>query len=347
MVAWRPPPNVSRRVSAGDRRPFDVAGYACAVERDGQAHRDRRRARARGTLGRAFARACEVRGLAFVALGRDALDVTHEDSCAATLAALGAWSVINCAGFVRVDDAERERVACHASNTTGAAVLARVCGAAGVKLISFSSDLVFDGRKRSPYVESDRVAPLCEYGRSKALAEVMVLDACPSAMVVRTAAFFGDDDASFVTAALRALAMAEPFVATDDVVVSPTYVPDLVEAVLDLAIDGECGIWHLANAGALTWHALAAEAARVAGVRADALVAAPLAERPVTARRPMYSVLGSERSSIMPTLDNALARYARARSWENGGRPTTSVAAAADDDPNDSQMRSAMSGAVR
>jgi dTDP-4-dehydrorhamnose reductase len=186
--------------------------------------------------------------------------------------------------------------------------------------VTFSSDLVFDGAKRAPYVESDGVRPLCEYGSSKAAAEVMVLELDPCALVVRTAAFFGEhDDYNFVTRAVRALVDCQPVTAPNDVVVSPTYVPDLVDTVLDLAIDGENGVWHLANAGAITWEALAREAAALGGVSAAMLTGVPVETLRLPARRPVYSALTSERAAIMPSLDDALARYARARPWERHG----------------------------
>ena len=91
-------------------------------------------------------------------------------------------------------------------------VLARACGELDTKLVTFSTDLVFDGKKATPYVESDTVRPLCSYGRTKADAEVLVLAATATALVVRTAAFFSDhDDYNFVTRALRSLAVGEPF----------------------------------------------------------------------------------------------------------------------------------------
>lgn len=277
-----------------------------------------------GTLGRAVTRACDARELEHVALPRTALDIADEHAVAQTLALLRPWCVINCAGFVRVDDAERERNACRRTNAEGAATLARACASHGAKLVTFSTDLVFDGAKRSPYVESDAVRPLCEYGRTKAEAERAVLVAARDALIVRTAAFFGDhDDYNFVTLALRALAAGEPFEVTNDVVVSPTYVPDLVDSVLDLAIDNAHGVWHLTNDGAVTWEELAREAARVAEVGTSSLRGVSVAELRLPAPRPLYTAMTSERATIMAPLGDALTRYARARSWE---RPRAAVA---------------------
>ena len=270
-----------------------------------------------GTLGRAFKRACDARGLAYVAVDRRSLDITTESAIAGAVETMRPWCVVNCAGFVRVDDAERERRACHAGNVLGAARLAEACAAYNVKFVTFSSDLVFDGDRQSPYLESDTPRPLGEYGRSKAAAEVLVLDVAPTALVVRTAAFFGDDDdANFVTLALRSLSQGSVFTALNDVVVSPTYVPDLVDAALDLAIDDERGLWHLANAGAVTWEELARDAARVGGVSDQSLTGIALDALGLVARRPRYSALASERAAVMPPLSDALARYAMARPWE-------------------------------
>ena len=266
---------------------------------------------ARGTLGRAVARACEARGLEYRLLTRQEMDIAEPESVAAAFRDIEPWAVVNAAGFVRVDEAEARPDACRRENAQGAAVLAEVCAGRAVPLVTFSTDLVFDGAKAKPYVESDPTRPLNVYGRTKAEAEARVLERWPSALVVRTSAFFGPwDDSNFVTVALRALAAGHPFAAADDAVVSPTYVPDLVDATLDLLIDGESGIWHAANVGAATWADLAEAAARAAGVPTDALERVPTAALGLPAERPRSSALASERGTLLPALDDALARYA-------------------------------------
>jgi dTDP-4-dehydrorhamnose reductase len=273
---------------------------------------------ATGTLGRAFARVCDARGLPYRLLSRQDMDIAVPDSVAAALDALAPWGVVNTAGYVRVDDAEREPERCFRENADGPAVLAAACAARGVALITFSSDLVFDGTKGAPYVERDRVNPLNVYGRSKAAAEARVLDAHPGALVVRTSAFFGPwDEHNFVSIALRALAAGERFVATSDVVVSPTYVPDLAGTCLDLLAAGRSGLMHVATAGAVTWAELALRAATAAGVDARGLDARPMAALRLPAPRPRYSPLVSERGVSLPPLDDALARYVRQR-WPAG-----------------------------
>ncbi len=268
---------------------------------------------ATGTLGQAFARICTVRGLPYRLLSRKELDITDPGASGAALDALQPWAVVNTAGYVRVDDAEQQPDACYRANAEGAALLAAACAERSIPLVTFSSDLVFDGQKQAPYVEHDRMAPLNVYGYSKAVAEQSVLAALPEALVVRTSAFFGPwDEHNFVLAALGAAEAGLPFLAADDVMISPTYVPDLVQASLDLLIDGERGIWHLANPAALSWADLARRAVDAAGLEPAIVHGCPVQQLRLRARRPSYSALGSERGVLLPALDDALARYVAA-----------------------------------
>lgn len=265
---------------------------------------------ATGTLGSAFARLCDIRGIPYHLLTRQEMDITDPVSVDRVLDNAKPWAVVNAAGYVRVDDAENEPQVCHLVNTSGAAVLAQSCAKRSLALLSFSSDLVFDGKSLLPYVESDTVAPLNVYGHSKAEAEVKVLESFPSALVIRTSAFFGPwDEYNFLTIALRTLAAGQTFIAAEDAVVSPTYVPDLVQACLDLLIDGECGLWHLANRGAITWADLARFAAKKAGLNATRIHAVSTQDLKLRALRPTYSVLGSKRGILLPSLENAVTCY--------------------------------------
>jgi dTDP-4-dehydrorhamnose reductase len=267
-----------------------------------------------GTLGRAFARICRQRNLAYVILGRQDMDIADQASVEQAIAAHQPWAIINASGFVRVDDAERDIARCFRDNVQGPAVLAAACARHRLHLTMFSSDLVFDGLQQSPYHEHDSVAPLNIYGHSKAAAEQLVLDQHAQTLVVRTSAFFGPwDKANFVTQVLETLARGAPCAAASDLTVSPTYVPDLVHACLDLVIDRESGLWHLTNGAALTWVGLAEKAALQAGIDASRLEARRAADFHFQARRPYYSALASTRGMLLPDLDNALARYVGTR----------------------------------
>jgi dTDP-4-dehydrorhamnose reductase len=269
---------------------------------------------ASGTLGRAFAKICEERNLTYKLLSRQEMDIAVQASVDSALSRYQPWAVINASGYVDVDNAEHEPDRCFRENTLGPAILAAACGARGIQLLTFSSDLVFDGSRQSPYLESHTVKPLNNYGRSKEEAERRVQEACPEALVVRTSAFFGPwDNYNFVTLAMKALVEGQRFPVSTDITVSPTYVPDLVHASLDLLIDRAAGIWHLTNAHALTWAEFALMAAAKAGIGNSSLDARASHELGYKATRPAYSALSSERGIILPTLDDALDRYMASR----------------------------------
>jgi len=258
---------------------------------------------ATGTLGRAFSRICGHRGLAHVLTGRAELDITDEASIAAALARHKPWAVVNTAGFVRTWDAEERADECFRINATGPELLASACKLVGIPLVTFSSDLVFDGQLGRPYVELDEPAPKCPYGRSKAEAEARLLGMDADALIIRTSAFFGPwDRHNFVFDAINRLKRGEDMVASDKSIVSPTYVPDLVHAALDLLVDGETGIWHLTNQGAVSWHELAREVAGYAKLDAARV------------RKPEHgnfadTSLTSSRGLLLRPLDQALEAY--------------------------------------
>ncbi|HEV2079850.1 MAG TPA: family 1 glycosylhydrolase [Allosphingosinicella sp.] len=259
---------------------------------------------ATGTLGRAFARICEHRGLPFCLTTRDELDITDARSVKRALKQHKPWAVINSAGFVRVADAENERDACLEANASGVENLARACAAAAIPLVTFSSDLVFDGSLGRPYVESDEPRPANVYGLSKAEAERHVREIAPEALIVRTSAFFGPwDRYNFAWNVLNAIARGEPVQASRTAVISPTFVPDLVHATLDLLIDGETGIWHLANQGELSWYEFAVRLAQGAGL--DSSLVLPMEGEPSN------TALVSERGTILRPLEGAIDDYLR------------------------------------
>lgn len=260
---------------------------------------------ATGTLGQALARVCGHRGLPFRLTGRDELDIGDQASIAAALARHKPWALINGAGFVRVVDAERETEACMLANAKGPALLAEACSDAGIPLIAFSSDLIFDGTLGRPYRESDPVCPAGAYGRSKAEMERGVADAGGKALIVRTSAFFGPWDIhNFAHHTLATLARGETVTASANIRVSPTFVPDLCHAALDLLIDGESGIWHLANKSELSWYDLACRVAEGAGYE-------PARLRPVQDAAYANTALTSERGVLLRPVEEAIEAYLR------------------------------------
>lgn len=248
-----------------------------------------------GRLGQAFAAACAMRGLATEVMGRDRLDPGDRDA----IEALRPRAVVNCSGWsgaLPADDAP-ERV--WRDNVTGAVVLAGACAETGIPCTVVSSDQVFDGRLQDPYRESHPVTPLGLFGRTKAEAERAIVGAHKGALIARTGPLFGADEPDMVRRAVREVVRVTGMNVDGDLVLSPTYIPDLVHAVLDLLIDEAAGVWHLANEGTI--------------VSRDFLdrMRLPYPGVPGGGRSALNFSLASERSSIMPPLAEALERYER------------------------------------
>lgn len=264
---------------------------------------------ATGTLGQALARACEHRDIAYVLTDRRALALDDPASVAAALDLHRPWAVINAAGFVRVDDAESEEQACWLANAHGMEIVAAACSARGMHCTGFSSDLVFDGATMRAYLESDSPRPLGAYGRAKAGTEIAL--ARHGGLAIRTAAFFSPFDGhNFAVAVVRALSLGARFAAADDQVISPTYVPHLADAVLDLVIDGECGIRHLAGQDALSWAAFARRIARACSLDERLIDEVSGHALGLAAPRPSFAALGTEHGARLPPLDAALSEFA-------------------------------------
>ncbi len=262
---------------------------------------------ATGTLGKAFARICAHRGLKHILSTRADVDITDDKSIAAAIERHKPWAIINTAGFVRTWEADEKFDECLAINATGPELLGRACKAAGLPLATFSSDLVFDGKLGRAYVEPDEPAPACAYGKSKAEAETRLLAIDSDALIIRTSAFFGPwDRYNFLFDTIEKLRRGEEVVASDRTIVSPTYVPDLFHATLDLLLDGERGIWHLTNQGAISWHELAREAAFAAHLDKDQVRLVRVADD----TEAVDTSLTSGRGLLLRPLDEALRDFA-------------------------------------
>jgi len=269
-----------------------------------------------GVLASAFARSCEWRGLAYVLTDRSLLSLDDGETIDAAMRRYKPWAVINAAGWSDVETAEAHADACFDANVLGAERLAEACATAGLPLVSFSSDLVFDGAARTAYTEMDRPNPLNVFGRSKLEAERRIVSQGGSPLIIRSPAMFSPyDGRNFAARALRAMEAGEMVQAPADLVASQAYVPDLVDATLDLLIDGETGLWHLANSGPLSWAAFGCMIANAVGhdvgrVSARSWQDPAWRDRGWIAERPAYCGLTSAKARVMPSLSDAVDRYA-------------------------------------
>lgn len=238
-----------------------------------------------GRVGREILSHCEMRGVDAVARPRAEMDITDMAALEAAFARHRPWAVINAAGAGHDGRSHADDV--NGVNIEGALNLARLCSRHGVPFMTFSADRVFDGSLERPYVEGDATSPACMLGGSKAAAERLVLSAHSDALVIRTSPIFSRGDGLERMKSFAAGGFGGRHFLT------AAYAPDLVRAALDLLIDGETGVWHLANQGAVAM----SHVAELFGLTGPGEPHGPLI------------VLGSERGTLMPGLREALERY--------------------------------------
>jgi dTDP-4-dehydrorhamnose reductase len=201
-------------------------------------------------------------GLPVQALGRPCLDIEDADSIARAIDSTEPCAIVNAAGYVAVDEAERDPDRAFALNRDGAARLA--AAAVGIPFVHLSTDYVFDGSKRAPYEEDDAPAPLSVYGRSKAAGEEAVLEGNPAALVVRTSWVYSAHGANFLTTMLRLAESQDKVRVVVDQYGSPTAGAELAHALLAMTqrlLDDPAGIapgiYHVAGTGETTWYGFA------------------------------------------------------------------------------------------
>ena len=263
-----------------------------------------------GALGNAFAKACELRNINYQILSKTEIDITNREQIETVIVQLKPWAIINTATFLHVDQAETACHSCYLLNTHGPDNLAYYTNKHGIKLLTFSSDMVFDGKKNDYYLENDKISPLNIYGQSKAMAEQCVLKNDPSALIVRMGELFSPwDQQNYVVKLLNKLNARELVIAEHDLFISPTYIPDLVHTSLNLLIDDEAGIWHLANTGKISKAMFAKEVAQRAGHNVNLIQPVSVLDMDYKAVRPRYSALQSERGLLLPSLDKALTTF--------------------------------------
>jgi dTDP-4-dehydrorhamnose reductase len=246
--------------------------------------------------------------------GRDLLALTSSqwditDPLAADQIVQSGDVVINCAAYTNVDAAEADEATAYAVNAAGPEHIASACARAGARMVHISTDYVFSGdfggSAPHPYEPGDEPAPVSVYGRTKLAGERAVLAALPAAVVVRTAWVYTGGSGKDFVATMRRLAGGDGDVeVVDDQTGSPTYVGDLVAALLQV-VDGQvnASVVHAANAGAVTRFGQARAVFEGVGADPQRVVPTSSASKPRPAPRPPYSVLSgrqSEQAGLSP-----------------------------------------------
>lgn len=256
-----------------------------------------------GQVGFELRRAVLPAGWNLIAVDRAALDITRRDAVLAAVARERPDLVVNTAAYTAVDKAESEPEAAFAANAAAPGQIAEACRAAGVPLIQFSTDYVFDGTKPGPYVEDDPVDPLGVYGKSKEAGERAVRAVLAEHVILRTAWVYGAHGRNFVKTMLRLAGELPELRVVADQRGCPTAAADLAAAVIAIARriaagDGRWGTFHLTGAGATTWHGFAEAVIALAAPhtgKAPPVMAIATVDYPTPARRPANSVLDCRR----------------------------------------------------
>ena len=230
-------------------------------------------------------------------VAHEEVSVTDPDAIDALVSRLRPAIVFNCAAYNAVDRAETERDLAHAVNSEGAASVARACARHRIRLVHFSTNFVFDGALDRPYVESDGPAPISVYGASKLEGEQRVLELLPGALVIRTAALFGDRGSaikggSFPDRILSRAKGGEALRVVADQRVNPTYTADLAPVALQLGESELRGVVHVVAGGCAGWDDFARAALAESGVAAE-VESVSSAAMPAAARRPPNGCLAS------------------------------------------------------
>ncbi|MGY4710207.1 dTDP-4-dehydrorhamnose reductase [Mycolicibacterium sp. CBM1] len=244
-----------------------------------------------GQVGRFVAGEAARRGHMVSALRHAQWDIT--DPAAAEQFVAEGDLVVNCAALTDVDAAEADPDIAYAVNATGPENIAHACARVGAQLVHISTDYVFGGEQRHPYDVGDETGPVNVYGHTKLAGEIAVLAAMPDASIVRTSWVYTGGSGNDFVAGLRRLAATRGTVeATDDQTGSPTYVKDLVGAILEIG-QGRIRepILHVANEGACSRFAQARAVFEELGADPDRVRPASSALSGRRARRPAYSAL--------------------------------------------------------
>lgn len=267
-----------------------------------------------GQVARALARRARVRAIALNTVGRPEVDLERPATVTAAIRERKPDLVVNVAAYTRVDAAESDRDRAFAVNAIGAGAVADACAAFDAPLIQVSTDYVFDGAAKAPYVETDQANPRTVYGASKLEGESLVVRVQPKSVILRTAWVYDATGENFVRTMLRLAETRDEVSVVNDQHGRPTFADDLADAILSVA-EGphRYGVYHCTAAGEATWAEFAREVFALSRARGGPFAnVRPIASSayPTPAARPANSRL---------LCDKLAADYGVGiRSWREG-----------------------------
>jgi dTDP-4-dehydrorhamnose reductase len=246
---------------------------------------------ANGLLGRAVVSAFEAAGVEALGVSSAQVDYFDEDALHDAIDEFDPDCLVNAVAYTQVDKAEDEQEEAYRLNAMLPALLGVVAEERELALVHYSTDFVFDGAKGAPYLPTDATNPLCVYGASKLSGEEALLEINPPGLLIlRTAWLFGPGKMNFVARMLQLASERSELNVVADQFGSPTCTTDLAALTVALVANGAQGVLHAANSGQASWHELASEAIRLAGLPC-VVNPIPTSGYPTRSKRPPYSVL--------------------------------------------------------
>lgn len=270
---------------------------------------------AAGMLGRRVVQDAQARGWDVTALDRADVDLVDARRVAEVVADVAPEAVVHCAAWTDVDGAEQDEQGALAANGVASANIGAAARAVSARVVAVSTDYVFDGNLTGrPYRESDQVAPIGAYGRTKLAGERALAAELDDHVIARTAWLYGWPGRSFPDTMLSLGRERNEVAVVTDQIGSPTWTGHLSPALLDLAAGDATGVFHVAAAGRCSWNDLTRELFRQAGIRCD-VKATTAAEFGRRAPRPSWSVLASERTGapVLPDWTEGITGYLNER----------------------------------
>lgn len=269
-----------------------------------------------GQLGRAIAREAARRGRSLCVTGTKELRVEDQASVQRWLREQKPRFLLHGGAWTDVDGCEKEPHKAMAQNGTGTAHVADLCAELGIGLVYVSTDFVFDGRAKAPYLETDPTGPISAYGRSKLLGEqALAAHLRDNFYTVRTSWVFGPKGKNFPAAILARARSGQPLKVVTDQIGRPTYTDDLAAAMFDLCEKGAPGgIYHCSNEGQCSWRDFAVDILDAAGLGNVSVGSMTSQELGRPAARPAWSVMSTDklaavRGRRLPDYRDALRRY--------------------------------------
>ncbi|GBF56044.1 dTDP-4-dehydrorhamnose reductase [Microcystis sp. 0824] len=240
-----------------------------------------------------------------ISIGREELDLTNSEKISQLIREIHPDYLVNAAAYTAVDKAETEPYLAYSINAIAPKIMAEAAEKIKAKFLHISTDYVFDGRKNTPYLETDLTNPLGVYGQSKLRGEEEIKTVNSQAIILRTAWVYGSyGKSNFVKTMLRLGKEREELKVVVDQVGSPTWAKDIATAITHLLInaDNPPGIYNFTNSGVASWFDLTKaifEEAKISGIplKIQRVIPITTAEYPTPAVRPAYSVLSSQKIS--------------------------------------------------